>query len=271
MSDTNKVRVISGLILLFILVVLTLVGGPLLLVVCGALSVLGLREFLNATGLGKSPLALAGYILSGLYYVGLIYFEKRQIVPFLILSFLVLAVIFLICYPTVRIHEFALVYTGMVYVTVFFGFLYLIHKMPQGPYLFALVFLSSWLGDTCGYAVGRRIGKHKMTPLLSPKKSWEGLAGEIVGVTLACLVFGLIFRSRLDMSYRLPLISCIASGLCGSIVSVCGDLFASAVKREYGIKDYSHLIPGHGGVLDRFDSVLFTAPFIYLIFSAVGF
>jgi len=269
-SDNLK-RIISGFVLVLILVVLAVIGGPLLLAFCGVISVIGLREYFCAIQMKDSPLAMASYILAGLYYIGLLYFGKTLLLPFLIIAFFVLMLIYLIKFPAIKIHEYALAFTGIVYVPVFMGFLYLVYQMPQGRCLFALVFLASWLGDTCGYVVGRRIGKHKMTPVLSPKKSWEGLIGEIVGVTLICTVFGLIFRSKLDMSYRYPLIACIGSGLAGSLVSVCGDLFASAIKREYGIKDYGKLIPGHGGILDRFDSVLFTAPFIFLIFSMVGF
>lgn len=271
MSDSNRVRVISGLILFLILILLEVFGGILLAAFCGAVAVLGILEYMKALGLRKSPLTLTSCILAGLYDIGLLSFGKQAIVPFLLVSFFVMTAVFLLCFPTIRIHEFALAFTGWVYIAVFSGFLYLIREMPQGPFLFALIFLSSWLGDTCGYAVGRRIGKHKMTPVLSPKKTWEGLIGEIAGVTLACTVFGLIFHSRLDMSYRYPLLSCVASGLGGSVAAVCGDLFASAIKREYGIKDYSNLIPGHGGILDRFDSVLMTAPLLFLIFSLTGF
>jgi phosphatidate cytidylyltransferase len=114
--------------------------------------------------------------------------------------------------------------------------------------------------DTFAYFSGYLFGKHKLIPNVSPKKTIEGSIGGILGSTICCLIFGYIFK--LDMALM------IVMGIIGSIIAQIGDLFASSIKRYVGIKDYGNLIPGHGGVLDRFDSVILVAPFVY---SAVIF
>ena len=120
-----------------------------------------------------------------------------------------------------------------------------------------LVFLSSWGADTCAYCVGRLFGKHKMAPVLSPKKSVEGAVGGVIGAGLLGFIFAHVFHE--------PTVAYAVICAAGALISMVGDLAASAIKRDKGIKDYGKLIPGHGGVLDRFDSVIFTAPVIYFL------
>ena len=143
------------------------------------------------------------------------------------------------------------------------SFIYYTRELPNGHFLIWLIFITSWVSDTCAYAVGSLLGKHKMTPNLSPKKSIEGGIGGIAGTVIACILFGLYFIKHFNLDYRL-LISFGIIGLVGSAISMCGDLVASAVKRNNDVKDYGKILPGHGGILDRFDSVLFTAPMVYL-------
>ena len=106
------------------------------------------------------------------------------------------------------------------------------------------------------------IGKHKMSPKLSPKKSIEGAVGGVVGTGLLTALYCYIFRAALEIDVKEIVILAIASGVCG-LISMVGDLTASAIKRNYDIKDYGTLIPGHGGIMDRFDSMIITAPIIY--------
>ena len=119
-----------------------------------------------------------------------------------------------------------------------------------------LVFLSAFGTDIMAYFTGMAIGKHKLCPNLSPKKSVEGAVGGVVGSIVFCGLFGWLVIP--DM-----LTECLIIGALGSVVAQLGDLSASAFKRQMGIKDYGNLIPGHGGILDRFDSVMFTAPLVY--------
>lgn len=126
-----------------------------------------------------------------------------------------------------------------------------------------LIFLSSWGCDTCAYCVGVLFGKHKMAPKLSPKKSVEGGVGGIAGAALLGALFAFLMN-RWGGAQANPLHYAVICGS-GGVISQIGDLAASAIKRNHDIKDYGKLIPGHGGILDRFDSVIFTAPVIYYL------
>ena len=112
--------------------------------------------------------------------------------------------------------------------------------------------------------MGVLIAKHKMAPVLSPKKSWEGAVGGVVGAALLTLIYCFVFQGSMGSTNRDIIMLCMICAI-GAIISMIGDLTASAIKRNYDIKDYGKLIPGHGGILDRFDSVIFTAPIIYYL------
>ena len=145
----------------------------------------------------------------------------------------------------------------MIYVAVMLSFIYLTRNLPDGHFAVWLIFICSWGCDTCAYCVGMLIGRHKMAPVLSPKKSVEGAVGGVAGAALLGAVFGALTAGKV---WEYALI-CAA----GALISMVGDLAASAIKRNRDIKDYGKLIPGHGGILDRFDSVIFTAPIIYYL------
>ena len=121
-----------------------------------------------------------------------------------------------------------------------------------------LVFFSAFGTDIMAYFTGMAFGKHRLCPNLSPKKSVEGAVGGVLGSVIICGLFGFIVMKD-------SLVLCLLIGFFGSIVAQLGDLSASAFKRQMGIKDYGNLIPGHGGILDRFDSVFFTAPMVFYV------
>ena len=150
------------------------------------------------------------------------------------------------------------------YAPVMLSFIYLIREgFDQGKYLVWFVFLCSWGSDTCAYAVGVLIGKHKMTPKLSPKKSVEGAVGGVVGAALLFVLYTQFVINAYSETY-LQLLLVAGLGAAGALVSMVGDLAASAIKRDHDIKDYGKLIPGHGGIMDRFDSVIIAAPLIFI-------
>ena len=126
--------------------------------------------------------------------------------------------------------------------------------MNNGGKIFGLVFIVAWVCDTFAYFTGRLFGKHKLAPNLSPKKTIEGSIGGIVFAVAACLVYGLIIEAATDLSANYIVLGLL--GLVLSVFSQIGDIWASLIKRERGIKDYSRMLPGHGGVMDRFDSIL---------------
>lgn len=133
-----------------------------------------------------------------------------------------------------------------------------ISHMEQGKLMLVIPFIMAFFSDTGAYFIGVLFGKHKMAPVISPKKSWEGFYGGIAVAVLGMVLYALALRQlwHLPASYGIALVY----GLLGALGGIFGDLSLSVIKRQVGIKDYGNLIPGHGGVLDRFDSVLITAP-----------
>ncbi|MGL4796900.1 MAG: phosphatidate cytidylyltransferase [Paraclostridium sp.] len=155
-----------------------------------------------------------------------------------------------------NVVDFAITFIGIFYVTIFLDYIVLtINNYELGKVYVWLIFIISFATDTFAYFSGYLFGKHKLIPSISPKKTIEGSIGGILGSTICCIVFGYIFK--FDVMHM------ILIGSLGSVVAQFGDLFASSIKRYVGIKDYGKLIPGHGGILDRFDSVILVAPFVY--------
>lgn len=185
----------------------------------------------------------------------------------LILYLMLLMFAYVFSYPKYNTEQILAAFFGLFYVSLMLSYIYQTRMLPMGAYSVWFIFLCSWGSDTCAYCVGVLIGKHKMTPKLSPKKSWEGAIGGVVGAALLAIIYGFVFQSQMHADQTRIF---AMAGICaiGAIISMVGDLTASAIKRNYNIKDYGKLIPGHGGILDRFDSVIFTAPIIYyLVFS----
>ncbi len=170
--------------------------------------------------------------------------------------------VFVFSFPKIHATQVAYTVFGVLYVPMLLGFIYRVRNLESGIYTVWLIYISSWVCDTFAYLIGVAIGKHKLAPNLSPKKSIEGSIGGICGSVLAGFIYSyFLLEKQIPGSMIGVLIVCTV----GAIVSQTGDLAASAIKRNHDIKDYGHLIPGHGGILDRFDSVIFTAPMIYYL------
>lgn len=140
----------------------------------------------------------------------------------------------------------------------------LLRDIPFGKYVYLLVFISSWVTDTGAYFVGKTLGRHKLIPEVSPKKTVEGAIGGFVIGVIGLVVYGAVIGAT-TKAVPQYLYLAIAGGVM-SLVSMLGDLIASLLKRHFGIKDYGWILPGHGGVLDRFDSVFATAPFLFFLY-----
>ena len=154
---------------------------------------------------------------------------------------------------------------GLLYIGLTYPFIYLTRDQPDGGWFVVLMMAITFGGDTGGYFAGRFLGRHKLYPLLSPKKTIEGAVGGVVlGIGAAFL--GRAFFPGLE---ALRPVDCVALGVGGAVLGIIGDLFESMLKRAYGVKDASNLIPGHGGILDRIDGLLFSGPFIYFYLGAV--
>ena len=156
-----------------------------------------------------------------------------------------------------------------VYITFGITAIILLRDLQFGKYIYLLAFLVPWMSDTFAYFVGISIGRHKLIPDVSPKKSVEGAIGGIVFGGLSVALYGFIIGQIFNV--RPVYLDLILIGSVVSMISQFGDLIASLVKRKYGIKDYGKILPGHGGLLDRFDSIISTAPFLYILLTLVPF
>lgn len=147
-----------------------------------------------------------------------------------------------------------------------FSSLVLIADMQEnGKFLIVFVLIGAWITDTCAYFTGVFFGKHKLIPEISPKKTVEGSIGGIIGCTVAFVLYGIIYSSVLKTGVKTNYLSLIVSGILASLIAQAGDLFMSAIKRNRGIKDYGKIFPGHGGILDRFDSVISVSLMVFLV------
>lgn len=262
-----KTRLISGIILVLLALLFIITGNDLLLVVCAVISIIGLMELYRIFHIHKSILGIVGYFGTFLYYIYLKFHFIAHTEMILILYLMLLMFVYVFSYPKYNTEQILAAFFGLFYVSVMLSYIYQTRMLPMGAYSVWFIFLCSWGSDTCAYCVGVLFGKHKMTPKLSPKKSWEGAIGGVAGAALLAIIYGFVFQNKMHAdTTRIFIMAAICA--IGAIISMIGDLTASAIKRNYNIKDYGKLIPGHGGILDRFDSVIFTAPIIYyLVFS----
>ena len=211
------------------------------------------------------PDSLSGYIeitdMIGLVNT-LSYLSASALYVFAVIT--VMALIYVFTFKRFDFKQVSYAIVGALYTPLFVTSIFLIRCLNGGKYLFWLIFISSWICDTCAYLVGCNFGKHKMAPVLSPKKSVEGAIGGVVGSVIVAFIFAYFVQHKLFSGNNYAteyMIICLV----GACFSQVGDLFASAIKRNNDIKDYGNLIPGHGGILDRFDSVIFVAPIVYVL------
>lgn len=255
-------RLVSGMILVILAIIIVGAGGTLLCAVTALVSLIGLFEFYRVMKIEKNPLGIVGY-LAALSYYALVWQNGQKYVLLMAIAFLMtLMSLYVFTFPRFQTEEVTAAFFGVFYVAVTLSYLYQVRVMPDGAYLVWLIFISSWGCDTSAYCVGMLFGKHKLAPVLSPKKSVEGAVGGVAGAALIGFLFASVFGGRMT-EFSNPQMSCTIACAVAAVISQIGDLAASAIKRNHEIKDYGHLIPGHGGILDRFDSMLFTAPAIF--------
>ena len=258
------VRTISGAVVLLIMIVAIVLGGPVLTGTLTTLSLLGLFEFYKVNRCHASAPAFAGYLgCAALFLVTGT--ERYQMTSSVIVAVvIVVLILYVIRFGKVDSEQVAMILFGFLYVPLLFSFVLRLRLMDNGIYFVWLVFTGAWGSDTCAYLVGTALGRHKITPVLSPKKSVEGCIGGVLGAALVSFLYALYAKNlmvaRFDVLIVFPIIGAITS-----VVAQFGDLAASAIKRNNDIKDFSNLIPGHGGILDRFDSIIVAAPIVYVL------
>lgn len=229
------------------------------------LALIGMLEFYMAMSGKHALIHCAGYLFAVLYFFFLDSLYNSNSFEIIVTSFVIaVAVITVVLHDITDIRDAAVTFFGFFYVAVLLSTVFLVRNRPGGALFTGVAFISAWGSDTGALIVGKLFGKHKLTPRLSPNKTVEGAVGGVIVAALLTTLFGvLIFQTRETDISSLILKFTLAGSVC-AVFSQLGDLFASAVKRNTGIKDFGRLLPGHGGILDRFDSVLFTAPALYI-------
>lgn len=275
-------RLISGIVLVAIALLAFIFGGEILLGISVFISIAGYLELCRAVGVKEkdkkiNALEIVGIIGILAYYAVLYFFPAVEegnaamsmgnvlyaVIP-VIGVFMLSMLLYVVCFPKYRSEQIMANVFNFLYAPVMLSFIYLTREQEAGKYIVWLILISSWGCDTCAYVVGMLTGKKKIFPVLSPKKSLEGCIGGVVGAGLIAALYAIFVVENVFPDKRVTIVITVIC-MVGAVMSQVGDLAASAIKRNHEIKDYGKLIPGHGGIMDRFDSVIVTAPMIYFL------
>lgn len=258
-----KKRVLAAAVLLPLLLVVVLVLPKIFTgLLFGIMAAVGAYELLNGTGFVKN-IRLNGYAMIMAFLVSLwsslwtqTHIAKLGVFVFCCLLFAEL----LLTHTKFPFEKVGVIFFAGIVIPFLLTAIVRIHSWKEGRYYILLPFVIAFLSDTGAYFAGRAFGRHKLAPVISPNKTVEGVVGGVVaamlGVVLYCFILQVAFDFQVNYRY-VPVY-----GILGSLGAVFGDLSFSAVKRQTGIKDYGNLIPGHGGILDRFDSMIVVAPLV---------
>lgn len=273
-GEKMKTRVITGIgILVVAIALVALAFTPVFCIGIASLSVIACFELLRVFGMHKDwHISVPTYVLAAGFPVAA-YITKvvdGALMTFIlvlgsvIFSFLVyLLGVAVFSHKKIKYAKVAEVFMSVIYVIISFTSLALLMYVNKGIFYFGILIISSWGCDAGAYFIGSKFGKHKLIPDVSPNKSVEGAIGGIIISILLNLLYGFLMTTFFEVSANYIALAIL--GLVLSVVAMTGDLIASLIKREYGIKDYSNLLPGHGGIVDRFDSVFPIATFLLMM------
>jgi len=267
-----KTRVISALVGLALLIVVLYLGSITLGIVVSLIAAIGLYEFYNSVSKVKDihPIKIVGYLsilpllILGLQETGWFNIDLNILTGISVCLIIILSMAFIVLgHKQYNIISACVTAFGIAYVPFLMSFLILIRNMDNGNILIWLIFIGAWGTDTMAYTFGRLFGKRKILPEISPKKTLAGAIGGILGCIVLMIVFGFIADTYFNLKISFVVLSFL--GLFCGMISQIGDWSASAIKRYVNVKDFGNIMPGHGGVLDRFDSILFVAPVVYFV------
>ena len=253
-------------------------------IIIAGICLIAIHEIFKALDFDKATYIYWGFVVYALFVMLSNYIGARIIFPISYLFALYLAICLILNSKSINFAKLGgmTLFSGII-VFCFYSFIYLKRLLPQefynydAIYFIFLILGFAWGGDSAAYFAGRMFGKHKLAPVVSPHKTVEGAVGGVVGSMLLGVAVTLVYTSvfgkligvpmaRLGFSYYGII---LILGAIGAVLGILGDLFASAVKRQCNIKDYGTIFPGHGGILDRFDSVMFIAPFVCIVVTFV--
>ena len=262
----NLKRILTGVIGLPIVSAILIWGNKYIIdVLFAVIAEISIYEYFNAIGKKYKPVKYLGYILAGIIpFIHVIPAEILIKITIMVIptSIIVLFIQIIVTSMKTEPKDIFATFFGICYVIGFILFLPVLYGTPNGKFLIWYLLISAWGTDTFAYAIGRRFGKHKLT-VISPKKSIEGSIGGTIGAIIIALIYTYIIQKYVDLGLSYIMVGTATFIL--SILSQIGDLSASSIKREMDVKDYGNLLPGHGGMLDRIDSLIFIAPFAYFL------
>lgn len=263
-------RVLTALIGFPLVAALLILGNNYMVDIAFSITaILAIREYFHVFNKEAKPVRWIGYL--SCIFIAFIHIIPREYVLRIIgmsipsiLTILFIQVIF--SKMKVNVKDIAITLLGICYTAGFILYIPLLHGASNGKILIWYILFAAWGTDTFAYFTGMKYGKHKFTQV-SPNKSLEGCVGGLVGAVVISLIYTIIINQYTDINISYLGISIIAIIL--SIFGQIGDLSASSIKRYLKIKDFSDLIPGHGGMLDRIDSIIFIAPFAYFLLMLI--
>ena len=259
-------RAITGILYISVILALIIFDNKYLAIsITGFASLLSVYEYFNCVGMKRSPYMIFGVILSIITTASLIVFREKVFVHFSSAIIFIMAISFIIGIlfkGKYSYKDISIAIVGYIYTIFLITFLSRIFFTSQGNIKVALLIGIVTATDTFAFLIGRKFGKHKFSEI-SPKKSMEGSIAGIISAVIFVLIYTFIINKYFSFNLNYYIMILVAIGL--SIISQIGDLVASFIKRQYGIKDFGNILVGHGGILDRIDSLIFAAPFAYLI------
>jgi phosphatidate cytidylyltransferase len=259
------IRFISGIVCTVLVVLVVLSEKIMTNITVSLVSILSLFEVYKAVNLGKYRV----HQLFGIFMAVCFNFSdligETNVLSVITIYIFILFVYYLINHKSTNLNELSKMFFVTVYISYFFSHIVFVRKMPDGQFLVWLVLIGAYITDTFAYLFGILFGKHKLCPQISPKKTMEGAVAGVIGCVTGYVIFGFIMQNFFE--YYVNFAGLILLGFIASIAAQIGDLHASVIKRQYNLKDFGTLIPGHGGMFDRTDSLLFVAPVVYICLS----
>ena len=261
-----KTRVLAGVVLLpLLLAVVLFLPKFCTAILFGVIAAIAAKELLSGTGLITQN-RLVTYAMVMAFFV-VLWSSMWTVYSLLVLGIFAFTVMlmaeYLICHTSLSFEKISVIFVAGWLIPFLLGAVIRIYNQLFGRVYILLPFVIAFSSDTFAYLVGRAIGKRKLAPVISPKKTVEGLIGGLVGTVISVAAFCFVLDKGLHLQVNYIYVP--VYGILGSLGAVFGDLSFSAIKRQTGIKDYGKLIPGHGGVLDRFDSMVVVAPLIEVL------
>ena len=266
----NMKRMITALVGFPIVACALVFGNKYVIdILFAVVAIMALYEYNNALNLNKKPMVWIGYLACAI--IGFIHIIPIQYLVYIIGAIIPIAILILFMHVIftnmkIDINDIALTLFGICYIVIFLLFMPILMGKENGKLLVWYVIFAAWGTDSSAYFIGKKFGKHKISPV-SPKKSIEGCIGGTLGSLLYIIPYTIFLNMKFDMNINYFVITAICIVL--SIIGQIGDFSASTIKRHAGIKDFSNIFPGHGGMLDRIDSVIFIAPFAYFLLMLI--